>query len=185
MRTACCGQHAAWDFFAFLRSGKFTCTAEGARNSSVLSWGDVRVNSHSQPEYFVFLLQHSKTDMFGTGVSLYVGATGWNLCPVAAELLYQPAHPSTPGPLFIHQDGWSLSSPGLVRAVRSALASARVDTSCYSGHSFWIGAATTATQAGLKDSLIQTLVQWKTSAFLSYIRTPPSQLLVVSAQHLH
>ena len=69
--AACCLR-----FFAFLCSGEFTCTAKGAQNSSVLSWGDVRVNSHSQPEYLVLLLRHSKTDIFSTGVLLYVGATG-------------------------------------------------------------------------------------------------------------
>ena len=151
----------------------------GAWNSSVMSWGNV---SHSQPKYLVLLLRHSKTDMFGTGVSLYMGTTGCNLCPVAVVLSYLAARPSTPGPLFFHQDGRALSHPGLVRAVRT---SAGVDTSRYSGHSFRIGAATTAAQAGLQDSLIQTLGRWRSSAFLSYVRTPPSQLLAVSAQLLH
>ena len=105
--AACC-----LGFFAFLCSGEFTCTAEGARSSSVLSWGDVMVNSHSQPEYLVLLLRHSKMDMFGTGVLLYVGATGCNLCPVAAVLSYLAARPSTLGPLFVHQDGRPLSCPG-------------------------------------------------------------------------
>ena len=87
---------------------------------------------------------------------------------------YLAARPSTPGPLFAHQDGRPLSCPGLVRAVRSALGSALVsagvDTSrySYSGHSFRIGAATTAAQAGLQGSLIQTLGRWKSSAFLFY-----------------
>ena len=180
MWAACCVA-----FFAFLHSGEFTYTAEETRNSSVLSWGDVRVNSHSQPEYLVLLLRHSKTDMFGAGVSLYVGATGCNLCPVASVLSYLAARPSTPGLLFVHQDGRPLSRPWLVRAVRSALASAGVDTSHYSGHSFQIGAATTDAQAGLQDSLIQTLGRWRPSAFLSYVCTPPSQLLAVSAQLLY
>ena len=178
--AACC-----LEFFAFLRSGEFTCMAKGARISSVLSWGDVRVNSHSQPEYLVLLLRHSKRDMFGTGVLLYVGATGCNLCPVAAVLSYLAAHPSTPGSLFVYQDDWPLSRPWLLRAVQSALASAGVDTPRYSGHIFRTGAATTAAQAGLQDSLIQTLGRWRSSAFLFYICTPPSQLLAVSAQLLH
>ena len=159
--------------------------AKGAWNSLVLSWEDVRVNSHSQPKYLVLLLQHSKMDMFGTVVSLFVGATGCNLCPVAAVLSYLAARPSTLGPLFVHQDGRPLSRARMVSAVRSTLASVGVDTSRYIGHSFRIGAATTAAQAGLQDLLIQTLGWWKSSAFLSYIHTPPSQLLAVSAQLLH
>ena len=161
MRTAYC-----LGFFAFLHSGEFTCTAKGAWISSVLSWGDVRVNRHSQPEYLVLLLRYSKMNMFGTEVSLYVGVTGCNLCPVAAMLSYLAARPSTPGSLFVYQNDRPLSHPWLVRAVQSALASAGVDTSRYSGHSFWIGAATTAAQAGLQDSLIQTLGRWRSSAFV-------------------
>ena len=78
------------------------------------------------------------------------------MCPVAVVLSYIAVRPSTPGPLFVHQDGRPLSHPGLVRAVRTL---AGVDTSRYSGHSFRIGAATCimAAQAGLQDSLIQTL----------------------------
>ena len=158
MRTAYC-----LGLFAFLHSGEFTCTAKGAWISSVLSWGDVRVNRHSQPEYLVLLLRYSKMNMFGTEVSLYVGVTGCNLCPVAAMLSYLAARPSTPGSLFVYQNDRPLSHPWLVRAVQSALASAGVDTSRYSG---WIGAATTAAQAGLQDSLIQTLGRWRSSAFV-------------------
>ena len=69
--------------------------------------------------------------MFGAGVSLYVGATGCNLCPVAAVLSYLAARPNTLGPLFIHHDGRPLSCPGSVRVVWSALASGGVDTSRY------------------------------------------------------
>lgn len=77
-------------FFAFLRSGMFTCSAV---NKSVLAWGDVRVNSHSQPVYLVVHLRQSKTDIFGAGVSLYVGKTGCDLCPVAAALSYLAVRP--------------------------------------------------------------------------------------------
>ena len=177
--AACC-----LGFFAFLRSGEFTCSSDGGVQSAVLSVGDVCVNSHIHPAYLVIRLRRSKTDMFGRGLSLYVGATGCPLCPVAAVLSYLAARPSAPGPLFVFQDGRPLSRPKLVAAVRQALCVSGVDTSRYSGHSFRIGAATTAAQAGLQDSLIQTLGRWRSSAFLSYIRMPPSQFVSVSAQLL-
>ena len=50
------------------------------------------------------------------------------------------------------------------------------------GHSFHIGAATTGAQVGelaWKDSMIQTLGQWHSAAFLRYIRTPHDQLAVL------
>jgi len=66
--------------------------------------------------------------------------------------------------------------------VRQALSQAGVDTVQYNGHSLRIGAATTAAQAGLSDSLIQTLGGWKSSAFISYIRTPPAEVIAVAAR---
>ena len=84
----------------------------------MLSWGDIRVNSHSRPEYLVISLRHSKTDVFGAGVTLYVGATGDILCPVAAVLAYLAMRPSSPGPLFTFEDGRPLSCVRLVAAIR-------------------------------------------------------------------
>ena len=43
-----------------------------------------------------------------------------------------------------------------------------------------IGAATTAVAAGLEDSLIQILGQWKSLAYLAYIRIGPRRLAGVA-----
>ena len=75
-------------------------------------------------------------------------------------------------------NGVQVSPRGRFVQVKSALTSVGVDASKYSGHSFRIGAATTA---GLEDTLIQTLGRWKSAAYLLYIRLPPSQLAEVSA----
>ena len=151
-------------FFAFLRSGEFKCPSLSAYNSSMLSRGDIRANSHSRPDYLVISLHHSKTDMFGAGVTLYVGATGDILCPVAAVLAYLALCPSSPGPLFTFGDGRPLSRENLVTAIWQGLAVAGVDVSRFSGHSFRIDAAMTAAQVGIPDALIQTLGRWKSSA---------------------
>ena len=146
----------------------------GTYDSSMLSWGDVLVDSHTSPTLLVVRLRHSKTDVFGTGVSLNVRATGSPICPVAVVLAYMSICPPQPGPFIMERDGQPLSWPALVAGIRRALVSAGVDVSRFSGHSFRIGAATTAARGGLLDSLIQTLGWWRSSAFLAYIRTQPA-----------
>jgi len=55
-----------------------------------------------------------------------------------------------------------------------------VDASKFVGHSFRIGAATTASAMGVEDSLIKTLGLWKSSAYLLYVRIPQEKLASMS-----
>ena len=80
-----------------------------------------------------------------------MGRTGDTLCLVAALLAYLAHHPSTEGPLILLQFGDSLSRHKLVTAVRQVLSSAGLDVSRFNGHSFRVGAATAAAEAGLAD----------------------------------
>ena len=52
------------------------------------SWSDVAVDNHESPSVIRIHLRRSKTDQFGRGVDIYLGATGDELCPVAALLAY-------------------------------------------------------------------------------------------------
>ena len=67
-------------------------------------------------------------------------------------------------------------------AVRQALEQAGVHPAGYSGHSFRIGAATTAAQAGLDDSTIKMLGRWESAAYQRYIRTPRTTLAAITAR---
>ena len=165
-------------FFAFLRAGEFTSVS--GREQTLLTPADIQVDSRHNPTYLAITLRGSKTDPFGAGCTLYVGRTRSHICPVAAILAYLAIRPPLPGPLFLYADGSPLTRTGLVSAVRSALSGSGADLSRYTGHSFRIGAATSAALAGLPDSLIQTLGRWRSSAYLRYIRTPVSTLTSVS-----
>lgn len=168
-------------FFGFLRAGEFTCPSlVGFDQSSMLTAGDVWVDSHVDPQCLTVRLKRSKGDPFGAGVLIYLGRTFQLLCPVSALLSYLAVRPSMPGPLFIFRDGVPLSRDRLVTSLTQALRAAGVDAAHYSGHSFRIGAATAAAKAGVPDSLIQTLGRWKSSAFMSYIRTPKEILSAAS-----
>ena len=173
---------ACLGFFGFLHVGEFTHTSQ---RPCPLSPAHIRVDSHVQPTYITVLLTNSKTDVFGTGVTLVIGHTGGSICPVAALLAYLAVRSSAPGPLFIRENGSPLTRVYLVAAVRSALSQAGINVQGYSGHSFRIGAASAAAAAGLSDSLIQSLGRWKSSAFMTYIRTPPEHLIAVSLQLLN
>ena len=139
------------------------------------------MDSHTSPSHLVVRLCRSKNDPFGAGTRLHLGATGHSLCPVSSMTGYLAIRPSEPGPLFLFRDGSTLSRTKLIQCLRQALSSVGVNCSCYSGHSFRIGAATTAARMGVSDSLIKTLGRWRSSAFMVYIRTPWQQLASVSS----
>ena len=80
------------------------------------------------------------------------------------------------GPLFQFVDGRYLTRQRLVNQLHQALQKAGLDTSKYNGHSFRIGAATTAAKKGVEDSMIKTLGRWESSAYMQYIKIPREQL---------
>lgn len=153
---------------------------EAFQPGRMLSPSDIVVDSREDPQCITVFLRHSKTDPFGAGSRIYLGRTGDPTCPVSALLAYLALRPSTPGPLFLFQDGSCLSRQRLVTHLREALVAAGVDTAGYSGHSFRIGAASTAARAGLSEPLVKMLGRWKSSAYLTYVRSHPDSLLVSS-----
>ena len=80
------------------------------------------------------------------------------------------------GQFFLFDEGHGLTRERFVAEVRKALAVVGIDSSRYAGHSFRIGAPTTAAQKGIEDSLIKTLGRWESAAYTLYIRTPPGTL---------
>lgn len=175
--AACC-----LGFFGFMRSGEFTCPSSHNPQEAALLVSDIGIDSREDPQVLTVHLRHSKTDPFSAGARLILGRTEDTLCPVSAMLGYLAVRPPDPGPLFIFLDGTPLSQQLLVKHMREALTTAGVDTSNYSGHSFRIGAASTAAHAGFNDSFIKTLGRWKSSAFTAYIRTPVEDLASVATR---
>ena len=113
-------------------------------------------------------LKHSKTDQQQLGVDLYVGRTFNNLCPVAAMLAYLALRGQTEGPLFM-VDSKPLSREFLVQWLRETLTKAGIDSSHFSGHSFRIGAASTASTKGISEATIQTLGRYGGTAILTNV----------------
>ena len=176
-----CFHAVGGSYHGFLRCGEVVVPSSSSYDPSVhLCYGDVALDSADQPTLIQVRLKASKTDLFRQGVSVYLGVTGCDLCPVAAVLDYMVRRGSSEGPFFTFADGSFLTRDRLVRAVREALRSAGVDSSSYAGHSFRIGAATTAARQGVPDSTIKMLGRWESSAYTLYIRTPREALASVS-----
>jgi len=149
----------------------------------LLCYGDIRIDSHSSPTFLQVKIKASKIDPFGQGVTLYIGATGSELCPVAVVVSYMMDRGTKPGPFFIWTDrrtGRYLTRDYFMSAIRTALVAAGLTAKNYAGHSFRIGVATTATQQGLQDSLIKPLGRWQSIAYTRYIKTSRETLTKVA-----
>ena len=86
-----------------------------------------------------------------------------------------------PRPALIDSHQRPLTKSKFVTRIRSILDELGYPSQQFAGHSFRIGAATAAAQAGIEDSTIQALGRWHSSAFLTYIRTPRDQLTAITA----
>ena len=112
-----------------------------------LSWGDVAVDSRSSPTMVKVHLKRSKCDQFGKGVDVIVGRTDSPVCPVAAVVAFIASREDRPGPFFLDGKHAPVTKVWFVKQVRDVLSSLGLPQSDYAGHSFRIGAATSAALA--------------------------------------
>lgn len=158
-------------FFGFLRCGEFTVNSGFDHDNCILLKD---INFDPNLSYYILNLKRSKTDPFRTGVNIHIFEST-ELQPVHCMSQYvelrvkQGALSSSP--LFIDSNGAPLNRNKFIEFFRHALASLGIDDFKYSGHSFRIGAATSAAAAGVEDHLIQTLGRWSSNCYTRYIRT--------------
>ena len=173
---------ACTGFFGFLRAGEFTVPSAKEYDPAVhLNLADVAIDSHTAPSVIRLRIKQSKTDPFRQGVDVFLGASNSPICPVQAMIQFIAVRDAAPGPLFKFEGGSPLTRSSLISHTQSALSQAGIPPGQFTGHSYRIGAATTAAKAGIEDSLIQILGRWKSAAYLAYIRIPKDQLAAVAA----
>ena len=95
-------------------------------------------------------------------------------------LAYISLRQDAPGAFFITEDKAPVTKSWFVQQIRVTLSSIGLPQADYAGHSFRIGAATSAALAGIEDSTIQALGRWQSAAFLQYIWMPREQLASIS-----
>ena len=106
-------------------------------------------------------LRLSNCDQFGAGANINLGCTGHSLCQVTAIIDYGLSSRSLlPAPTGSGGDEGIVCWPALCNIISDG-----TTTHLYAGHSFHIGAATTAAMAGV-DAMIQTLGRWRSAAYV-------------------
>ena len=161
-------------FFGFLRIGELTCDSH-FNPKHHLTISDLVFMPKSSPKYMLVRLKVSKTDPFRKGQTIVIGRANSNLCPISAMLAYLESRPPIPNsrPLFIFQFGSFLTRGRFTSETRLLLSKGGLNSSEFAGHSFRIGAATTAASANLPPWLIKVLGRWSSDCFERYTKTPP------------
>ena len=122
--TTCC-----LAFFAFLRSGELTIpTASTFDPTWHLTLQDIMVDNKTKPMCLLVRIKGLKTDQTRQGITLCVGRTYNELCPVATVLAYLARRKMNDGPLFILASGQPLTGQKLVDMVKQAIYQAGIST---------------------------------------------------------
>ena len=100
---------------------------------------------------------------------MLLGASGEDLCPVEALLDYLGWRGPSPGPPFRLENDAPLQQATFVKGVLDSLAAAGLPGDNFNGHSFRLGAATSASSAGIPETTIKLLGSWRSMAYQQYI----------------
>ena len=129
-------------------------------------------------ESFTLNLKTSKTDPYRKGVEVVIFATGKSICPFSSMKKLMQIRKSygarSYDPLFVDQRCRPVTRHMFLECLHIVLRHAGY------GHSFRIGAATSAAEARIEDHLIKTLGRWTSDCYKRYIHT--SKAVVKRAQ---
>ena len=145
-----------------------------------MTFPDIAIDNLSAHAIMQIRIKESKTDPFRKGVEIYIRRTQNTLCTIAAMLQYLSLHGDSACPLFHFEDSSPLTCLWFVLMVHGSLDSAGIPRDLYAGHSFCIGAVTTAALCIIPDSTIQLLGRWQSSAYLLYICMPRENLAAIT-----
>ena len=170
-------------FFGFLRCSELTSSSSRYNSSRHPSLSDITFHS---TESLTFTLKYSKTDQLGRSSTIHLFKTDSPLSPYEPILRYitmrRSLNASPQDPLFTTESGSVATRSWFHKHLRQILTLSGLPSQLYSGHSFRIGAATTAARQGLSDQIIRILGRWSSRAYQSYIRT---NIRDVQNAHLH
>ncbi|XP_033739168.1 uncharacterized protein LOC117326521 [Pecten maximus] len=160
METAC-----TIAFFGFLRCGEF-CVSGAFDPTRNLCVEDVYYRSLTE----VCTYQSKSLQITSKCVCPYLALDKYM---VARTSLRIPSD-NPRSPFFITDNAIPLTRNTFITNLRVILSRLGLNDSAYSGHSFRIGAATSAATSQVEDHLIKTLGRWSSDCYQRYIRTSTS-----------
>lgn len=159
-------------FFACMRVGELTLTTTRERGSLIqLHQLTQLVDANQVVIALKFTFLDFKHNSNQRPFSVVINRRN-NFCPVQIILDYLTLRGVRPGPLFRLADGSPVPRAIFIDKLSMAIKYCGLDPSRYKGHSFRIGAASFAADAGMSDAQIRALGRWKSNAFQKYIRIP-------------
>ena len=160
-------------FHCFLRLGEFT--SHTGKNNHLLKVENVKFSyEHSSVPAGFELTINSYKHSQGKQHTMYVQSNTKNtdLCPVLALWKYLLLRKTASGPLFAIFDGSPISRKFFTEQLNLSLIWCDLDPKLYKGHSFRIGAATTAAAEGISEEKIRAMGRWSSDAVKKYFRIP-------------
>lgn len=158
-------------FFGFLRCGEFTTTDSNFNPSLNLCLKDVTICQ----DHVEVCIKVSKTDPFRSGCCIKIFKTDTVLCPYSAIVQFMHVRRSISNiqeePFFLLPGAKPLSRQVFLTLFGQLCQAINVNQGQFTGHSFRIGAATTAAAVNTPDHLIQMLGRWQSNCYQRYIRT--------------
>ena len=127
-----------------------------------LTIGDIQMNMKGR--FFTLIFKRSKTDPFRKWITRKYLATDHNICVFHVmqstlctrnDMLAQPQDP-----LFTTLTGAPWTCSFVIDKLKMHLSHLGYNPILYTGHSFWIGAATTAADAHISNHTIRTIGRW-------------------------
>ena len=130
----------------------------------------------SDDKGFTLNQRNSKTDPFRKGIQIRIFKSGQAVCPVTCMIEYLALRANwskgcRSSALFIDECGSPVTRHFLVKNLKLTLQTLGYNDQQYNGHSFRIGAATSAANGNVQDHMIQTLGRWSSDCYNRYIRT--------------
>lgn len=156
-------------FYCFLRIGEMA--VKGGNTTKVLQLSDILISYENRnPINMTVTIKYYKHSNLQPKTITINCDPGNSLCPVLAMSNYLMRVKYSSGPLFQFPCGTSVSYAYFSSALKSLLKFIGLNPEVYKGHSFRIGAATSAAAKGVHLSVIQQMGRWKSNAFKNYIR---------------